>query len=63
MARRKTTTSQDTDASPRTSSPRYKVLVDLSYGDKRVQAGKIVTDIPNESLGWLLEGDYIKKVG
>lgn len=44
------------------SKQRYRAVVDLSYGDKRVSANDVVDDIPKESLGWLLEGHYIEKV-
>lgn len=40
----------------------YKALVGLSYGDKRVSAGDIINDIPEVSIEWLLEGNYIEKV-
>lgn len=40
----------------------YRALVGLSYGDKRVSAGEIVDDIPEVSIDWLLEGNYIEKV-
>lgn len=64
MARRKATTSQNSTETSRESSPnKYRLLVDLSYGDKRVKAGRTVTDIPEQSIGWLLEGNYIRKVG
>lgn len=41
---------------------KYKALVGLSYGDKYVEPGDVVDDVPEESLGWLLEGNYISKV-
>lgn len=59
MARRKTTTETSREGSP----VKYRLLVDLSYGDKTVKAGRTVTDIPEQSIGWLLEGNYIRKVG
>lgn len=68
MARRKTTSStekQETAESGVTtpeSTARYRVLVEIAYGSKRVKAGKTVTDIPPDSIPWLLKGNYIKKV-
>jgi len=40
----------------------YRVLVSLSYDGKQVPAGEIVSDIPESSIGWLLDGNYIEKV-
>lgn len=40
----------------------YWALVDLSYHGKHVLAGDIVSDIPAESLSWLLESHCIEKV-
>lgn len=42
---------------------RYKALVGLSYSDKRVEPGKIVNDIPEDAIGWLLDCKAIEKVG
>lgn len=50
------------DKKPRAKKTQYKALVGLNYGDTRVEAGEVVNDIPDESLGWLLEGNYIEKV-
>lgn len=44
---------------PRTE---YKALVGLNYGDKRVEAGEVVDDIPADSVEWLLESNCIKEV-
>lgn len=41
---------------------KYKALVGLNYGDKRVEADEVVDDIPADSVEWLLEGRYIEKV-
>ena len=41
---------------------KYRARVGLSYGDVRVEAGEVVSDIPAESLEWLIEGNYIEKV-
>lgn len=37
----------------------YKVLVGLSYGEKTVDVGQVVSDIPKESVAWLLASGYI----
>ena len=40
-------------------SPRWRVLVGLSYAGRDVAAGEIVDDIPEESLPWLIEQGLI----
>lgn len=40
----------------------YKVLVGLDYGDKRVEAGEVVADIPAKSVAWLKEQGMIEEV-
>lgn len=40
----------------------YEVLVGLNYGDRRAEEGEIVNDLPEESLGWLLEQSYVREV-
>lgn len=55
-ARRKATTDKPS------VEAQYLLLVDLEYNDKQVPAGETVTDIPRESLGWLIDSNYIKKV-
>ena len=40
----------------------YEVLIGLNYGDHRVEAGEIVSDLPEQSVGWLLEQSYVRKV-
>lgn len=47
---------------PRPKKVEYRARVGLSYGDVRVEAGEVANDIPEESLEWLLEGNYIEKV-
>ena len=37
----------------------YKALVGLSYGEKYVEAGQVVSDIPKESIAWLLASGLI----
>lgn len=39
----------------------YEVLTGLNYGDRRAEAGEIVSDIPAESVSWLLEQNHIKR--
>lgn len=38
----------------------YKVLVGIEYGDKRVEAGEVVSDVPTKSVSWLLEQNIIE---
>lgn len=38
----------------------YKVLVGLDYGDKRAEAGDIVSDLPTKSVSWLKEQGLIE---
>jgi hypothetical protein len=38
----------------------YLALVGLNYGDKRVEAGEEVSDLPPASIPWLLEQGYIR---
>ena len=38
----------------------YKVLVGLDYGDKRAEAGDIVSDLPTKSVSWLKEQGMIE---
>ncbi len=40
----------------------YRALVDISYPGKKVLAGDVANDIPESSIGWLLEGNYIERV-
>jgi hypothetical protein len=49
-------------SSDATESTIYVVLVGLNYGDpeKRVEVGAEVTDLPTESIPWLLEQGYIR---
>lgn len=60
--------SEDTEKTEvsETKKPRvkakYRAVVGLNYGDVRVEAGDVVDDIPEDSLDWLLEGNYIVKV-
>jgi hypothetical protein len=50
------------DKKPRAKKTQYKALVGLNYGDSRVEAGAVVNDIPEDSIGWLLECNAIEKV-
>jgi hypothetical protein len=40
----------------------YKVLVGLDYGDKRAEAGDVVSDLPTKSITWLKEQGLIEEV-
>lgn len=40
----------------------YRLLTGLDYHGQRHEAGDVVTDIPPESLGWLLEQHCIEPV-
>lgn len=40
----------------------YEALVGMNYGDRRVEEGEIVDDLPEESVKWLLEQGHIRKV-
>ncbi len=55
----KTKSTPVSDKKPRTE---YKARVGLNYGDKRVEAGEVVDDIPAESVEWLLESNCIEEV-
>ncbi len=55
----KTNSTPVSDKKPRT---KYKALVGLDYGDTRVEAGEVVTDIPETSVKWLLENNSIVEV-
>ncbi len=37
------------------SKKEYKVLVGLNYGATRREPGDVCSDIPQQSIGWLLE--------
>jgi hypothetical protein len=41
---------------------RYEVLQGLSYGDARAEVGDVVTDLPADSLPWLLEQEAIRPI-
>jgi hypothetical protein len=50
-------------AKSKTEITAYRALVGLSYGDdSRVEAGDIVSDLPAESIAWLLEQGQIEPV-
>jgi hypothetical protein len=40
----------------------YKVLVGLDYGDKRVEAGDVISDLPTKSVSWLKEQGLIEEI-
>lgn len=50
-------------AAKATGHTKYKAVSDLSYGDKTVKAGEVVSDIPDESVSWLLRDGHIVKEG
>lgn len=37
----------------------YMAMTGLDYGDKRVEAGELVSDLPTKSVAWLLEQGLI----
>jgi hypothetical protein len=41
---------------------KFLVLVGLSYGKKNSAPGEVVSDIPTQSVPWLLEQGAIKPV-
>ena len=59
MSEENTKSTPVSDKKPRT---RYEILVGLSYKNKRVEPGDVVTDIPKQSVTWLLDRNYIKEV-
>lgn len=40
----------------------YRARAGLAYGTRRVEAGDKVSDLPQSSLGWLLEQGLIERV-
>lgn len=40
----------------------YRIKIGMDYNGQRHEAGEIVTDVPLESLGWLLEQHCIEPV-
>lgn len=44
----------------------YRALTGLNYpgkkGEKRVEPGEVVSDLPSASLNWLLSQGYVEKV-
>lgn len=53
------------EAAPKKSSKRkntYRALVGLNYKGKRVEPGELASDIPKESVAWLLSDGCIEKV-
>lgn len=39
---------------------KHRIITGLNYGDRRVEPGDIVDDIPGPSVGWLLEQGHIE---
>lgn len=47
---------------PPAPAPAYRVLVGLNYPPgRRAEPGDVVTDIPAESVGWLVEAGIIEE--
>lgn len=40
----------------------YMAMTGLEYGDKRVEVGELVSDIPPKSVSWLREQGLIEAV-
>jgi hypothetical protein len=40
----------------------YKVHAGIDYEGKRAEPGDIVSDLPNKSIGWLVEQGIIEQV-
>ncbi len=40
----------------------YRALTGLEYGDKRIEAGELVSDLPSKSVSWLLSQCLIEAV-
>jgi hypothetical protein len=55
----KTESAPVSDKKPRA---KFRALVGMNYGDKRVEAGQVVDDIPEDSVEWLLQDRVIEKV-
>lgn len=41
---------------------KYRALTGMDYEDKRVEPGDIVSDLPGNSVVWLLEQGHIETV-
>lgn len=41
---------------------RYRVLLGLNFGNKRAEPGSIRSDIPEQSIKWLLKRGAIERV-
>jgi len=41
---------------------KYRTIVGLEYSGKRVEAGQIVSDIPEGSISWLKASGFIEPV-
>ena len=41
---------------------KYRTLTGLEYAGKRVEAGQVVEDLPESSVGWLRQGGFIEQV-
>lgn len=41
---------------------KYRTVVGVEYSGKRVEAGQVVSDIPEGSVGWLRQAGFIEPV-
>jgi hypothetical protein len=42
--------------------PKFLCLIGMNYAQKRVEPGEIVSDVPKQSIPWLVEQGVIKEV-
>lgn len=40
----------------------YKVHTGIDYAGKRAEPGDVISDLPNKSIGWLMEQGIIEQV-
>lgn len=41
---------------------KYRTVVGIEYSGKRVEAGQVVSDIPEGSVGWLRAAGFIEAI-
>jgi len=41
----------------------YRVLVGIDYLGKRAEAGDVVSDLPRNSVAWLLRDGIVERIG
>lgn len=39
--------------------PKFLCLIGMNYGQRRIEPGEIVSDVPKQSIPWLLEQKVI----